>query len=480
MRIHGAVRAACLILVAYITLPLTEAVDVYHSARAHRYFLDTLEHFSSKHEKERVEAGHLFEDMRNRRYALGDMWGLREDMADNGLVLNVSFAMNWAGNPVGGRSQGVTQLNSTGISFAADLEKLAGLEGLTFFSSLSVRSGTSLTLKHIGNVINVQQLYGNESYRLVNLYLEQVMLNEHVGLKVGRIAQFDDFSHAQAFGYYMNNAFDGQPIGFFFIGPFTAYPVTTWGALLRGGFLTDENAGFYGMAGAYGADGDQGNVDNHGTNFTFNFDQGANVMMEIGYKHDWNDTRDGMPGKWAIGGWFFTGPFPSNAGGRLHQIGGAYFFGHQNIYREKRQKQRPDEDKPLTPRLLWGTAENFLTGVEGLFFWTTGQFNATPEASRASWFYSAGLYYRGLIPGRDKDVLSFGMAYLNFSDEWAASQVRRGRIPQDYEVELELSYRYSVTDYFYLQPNVQGILNPGATGTLDDAFVIGLQLQVDF
>ncbi len=52
--------------------------------------------------------------------------------------------------------------------------------------------------------------------------------------------------------------------------------------------------------------------------------------------------------------------------------------------------------------------------------------------------------------------------------------------PQDYEVELELSYRYQVTEYFYVQPNIQGVINPGAANQLDDALVLGLQLQIDF
>ncbi|MEM8549523.1 MAG: carbohydrate porin [Verrucomicrobiota bacterium] len=456
-----------------------KAVDAFHAARAHYHFRTSLEHFGSKEVRDRKELQPLWRDLNERKYLLGNLWGWRNDLADNGIAIDLNFVVNVAGNPVGGREQGITELNSTGLGFGIDFEKLADVEGLTFFSSLSVRSGTSLSLSKIGNVINVQQLYGNESYRLVNLYLEQVLLDQQVGIKVGRIAQFDDFAHAGAFGYYMNNAFDGQPIGFFFMGPFTAYPVTTWGALVRGGILTGRREGFYGMVGAYGADDDLPNVDNHGTNFSFNFNKGANLMAEVGYKFDWTSYGEGNPGKYALGGWWFTGPFENWNGGRTHGAGGIYFLIHQNLWRES---DFAPQDKPpeLSVRNLWGTTEDFLKNVEGLFFWSTAQFASDTKTAASDWFYNGGFYYRGLLPQRDRDVLSFGLAYLSFSNDIAQSQIDRGRPPQDYEMELELSYRYVVNDFFYLQPNIQGIINPGGAGTIDHALVLGLQFQVTF
>ena len=454
---------------------LATAQDLAITSATEEESAETLTTFYNDQEQDRPE------DVPSDKYSsylLGDMWGLREELDARGMALNVSFAMNIAGNPVGGRDQGVTQLNSTGIDFGIDFEEWLGWDGLTFFSSMSIRSGTSLSLKYLGNVVNVQQLYGNESYRLVNLYFQQAMFNDYLGLKVGRIAQFDDFSRASAFGYYMNNAFDGQPVGFFFMGPFTAYPVTTWGALARSGYLTGDQEGIYAMVGAYGADPTLQDVDNHGTNFSFDFDFGANIMGEIGYKHDWVQNTTGNPGKIAVGGWWFTGPFPKFNGGPANGAGGFFYFIHQNLYNEA-SGEAPSRER-LTRRDLWGNSDNVLDSVQGLFFFSTGQFASNLEVSQADWFVSNGFYYRGLIPGRDQDVLSIGCAYLSFGDNWAQSQIRRGQLPQDYEMELELSYRFVVTDYFYVQPNIQGVINPQANGSLPDALVLGLQMQVDF
>ena len=63
--------------------------------------------------------------MAGREYLLGDAWGARPALEDLGLNLDVSFALNVAGNAVGGANQGVTQVNSTGVNFGVDFEKLA-------------------------------------------------------------------------------------------------------------------------------------------------------------------------------------------------------------------------------------------------------------------------------------------------------------------------------------------------------------------
>ncbi len=431
--------------------------------------------FSDDQQQERMDAP---AEGKYKDYLLGDVWGARSDLERYGMDFNVSFALNLAGNPVGGRTQAFTQTNSTGIDYGIDFEKLAGWEGLTFFSSMAIRSGSSLSQEYLGNVINVQQLYGNQTYRLVDLYFEQALFDETFGLKAGRIAQFDDFSHSTSFGYYMNNAFDGQPVGFFFMGPFTAYPVSTWGALARGGLLTGEQDGIYAMVGAYGADSSLPDPGNHGTDFSFDFNNGANIMVELGYKHDWAENTNGNPGKYAVGGWWFTGPFQKFSGGQADGAGGIFYFIHQNLYNEN--SVDGSDTARMSNRRVWETSDAPFESVQGLFFFSTGQFASDTDVSQSDWFVSNGFYYRGLLPDRDKDVLSIACAYLSYGEEWGQSQVRRGQLPQIYEVELELSYRYVVTDYFYVQPNIQGIINPQARGSLPDALVLGLQLQVDF
>ena len=72
------------------------------------------------------------------------------------------------------------------------------------------------------------------------------------------------------------------------------------------------------------------------------------------------------------------------------------------------------------------------------------------------------------------------MYYSFYSDNLATAQAQAGQIPQNYEAMIELGYRYQVTHYFYVQPNLQGIINPGGRGNIASALVIGAQVEVDF
>ena len=45
---------------------------------------------------------------------------------------------------------------------------------------------------------------------------------------------------------------------------------------------------------------------------------------------------------------------------------------------------------------------------------------------------------------------------------------------------LELGHRFQITPSSYIQPDIQYIVNPGGTGDISDAVVIGAQFGVTF
>jgi hypothetical protein len=52
---------------------------------------------------------------------------------------------------------------------------------------------------------------------------------------------------------------------------------------------------------------------------------------------------------------------------------------------------------------------------------------------------------------------------------------------QDYESVLELTYRaYFRKSAIFFQPDIQYVINPGGTGRIDDALVLGCQIGFNF
>jgi porin len=118
-----------------------------------------------------------------------------------------------ASNPSGGRSQGATQASSVELSLFFDLDRIVGLKGGSIFASFSQRWGHSLSREYIGNVFGTQQIFGFETFRVIDISYQQKLFEDRVELRLGRFAQTDDFLVSPYNYGFMSNAFCGNPFG---------------------------------------------------------------------------------------------------------------------------------------------------------------------------------------------------------------------------------------------------------------------------
>ncbi len=105
-------------------------------------------------------------------------------------------------------------------------------------------------------------------------------------------------------------------------------------------------------------------------------------------------------------------------------------------------------------------------GIFGQFGWSPGNRNQVNE------YYGAGLLYRGVVDGRDQDLIGLGVANAMFSSQ------QRAVGGETFETAIELFYKYYVNDYMTVQPDVQYIANP--SGIHRDALVPGMRFEVVF
>ena len=91
-------------------------------------------------------------------------------------------------------------------------------------------------------------------------------------------------------------------------------------------------------------------------------------------------------------------------------------------------------------------------------------------------FWSTGVQYTGLVPGRDADVLGLGVGQGLVSDDY-----RRELNPDaDPETAYELYYAVQLAPWLHLTPDFQVITNPGGIHAGRTTYVAGLRLKVDF
>ena len=394
-----------------------------------------------------------------RKYFTGDWGGVRERLTDRGVTITSSYVSNLAGNPTGGEKQGFTQTGSWGADLTIDFSKFCSWEGLVFYTSSVWRGGSSLSLEYINNQFPVQQVYGGQNFRLVSMYLQQEFWDQRIRIRAGRLCLGDTFYQSPLYYQYMSNAFDGNPIGIFFNGVFTAYPNATWGAY----FEMEPIDRFMVKFAVYNANDTLKKNKYHGCNFTFASTEGAQLITEWSYLPNTKKGDSGLPGHYKIGGYYFTGSREKFSTGREDGNWGFFLLADQMVYREEGD---PFSDLGLTP----------FVAIE---------YTPRNEVAKFPFFFTAGMVYKGLIPHREEDTTSIGIAYGTYSDKLRQVQEadrqagvpgKFGNRPQNFETVLELNHWFQINKWWYIMPDIQYVINPKGLGNLNNALVLGAQI----
>jgi porin len=318
---------------------------------------------------------------------------------------------------------------------------------------------------------------GDQAYYLYNVTLEQKFWNDIGSIKLGRLTAGDDFATSPLYGYYLNNGIDGLIRSLVYNTQFTTYPCATWGARLQ----FEPNPDWTFKTGVYQVSDQIFNPNYHGVNFGINGSDGISVVQQACWAPEFNkapaetssdndgarsrDTKDigsapklvGMPGHYAIGGYWSNSNY-SQFGTPVNTRISYGFYGQasQMIYREA-----PGSKEGLT--------------VFGAIAYCPQQ-----NISIIPLQLSGGVIYQGLLPDRPKDQTIFGVIHANFSSNYANSVSALGEGSPSNETDLEWGYRVQVTNFAYIQPDVQYIIQPGGTGNIPNAVVLGAQFGLTF
>jgi porin len=394
-----------------------------------------------------------------REHLFGDWFTTRTWLEDHGITPTLTFVTDSLGNPTGGSEQGFTTANNVGLDLNFDLEKLGVVEGGSFLLSMSYRFGGSLSANYIHNVFTVQQVFGGETFHLINIAYLQKLFDDRVELRLGRIATGDDFLVSPYNYVFVQNGFDGNPVSIFFNSPgMTAYPNDTWGALVK----VRPTARTYIMGGVYNGDPSIRSNDHNGADFSM--DGPLFAIGEVAYQPNSLPGDRGLLGNYKAGFWYDNSLYTAFSTGAVNR-GNWGFYGmfDQVLVRF---------GEPASHRGL---------GVAGSFLASPDQ-----SISQMPYFFTATLVTRGIFPSRPRDIIGLGVVYGDFSNDLQDFQRRAQQLDptvgvQSYETVLELTYRLALLkSALYVQPDLQYVFRPGGTGRIPDALVLGAQVAVNF
>ena len=382
-------------------------------------------------------------------HATGDWGGGRPWLDDHGITLEIGYAADFFYNMRGGlNTSGADQYRGLlGIGLTLDTEKIGLWENGTAFISMFENHGTDITERHLGDLQALNNSDAPNRTRLYEFWYEHALLDGALRVRLGKMDVNADFAVPDYGGEFVHSSAGFSP----------TIPMPTWPDPALGIALFVEPVEWlYLRAGVYDA---QGSGTRGGFDTTFHAPDDSFTIYELGLspKLSLFGQRE-LPGTYRVGGFYHSGEwdmYRNDLGGRLpgrtHRgNSGLYLVFDQLLY-----KERPDDEED----------EQGL----GAFF----QFSWVPSAyNEITQHYGGGFQYVGLIPKRDDDVFGIGLHHVSLSGRVQSLEERYS------ETAIEMFYKYQLTEFMSLKPDLHYIVNPGGDGR--DAIVAGLRVEISF
>ncbi|MCU4352288.1 carbohydrate porin [Acinetobacter ursingii] len=411
----------------------------------------------------------------DRQWLLGDWGGERQQLENKGYKFTASIMSQAATNLDGGYNDSNTLENAGQLTLGAnfDLNKIAGWEDTTAAIMITKRDGNALTLERIKDprssaLGNSQEIYGRgKIWRLTQAWIKKGFDDNTVQVKIGRMGMSDDFNSSQC--EFQNLLLCGGQLGKSIGSIWYNWPVGLWGANVKYQFAPEWTLG----VGVYEVNPDnvktQSNSD--GFNLDMNNVKGATIPVEVAWKPKLS-TFNGLPGEYKIGALYSTAD-ANDVGTAGKEHSGKHSFW---INTQQQLTQRENDPK------------------RGLFLSFNGVVNDKATTTVQS-TQQIAVWYKGVFDSRPNDSIGFGLAnYLvndRARDRQIATNESRGYYEYDAfatnyipiqrdELNVELNYTYQWSPAVMLRPNIQYIHQPAGVKEVDDAWVAGLTMRLNF
>jgi len=95
-------------------------------------------------------------------------------------------------------------------------------------------------------------------------------------------------------------------------------------------------------------------------------------------------------------------------------------------------------------------------------------------------FLGLGIVVNAPLSHRPDDQLGLGVAIAKTGNPYQTAFSNAGFDAESHETAWELTYRAQINESFALQPDIQFVQNPASASTLDNAWIIGIRMQIAY
>lgn len=416
----------------------------------------------------------------DRQWLFGDWGGNRQQLEQQGYKFNLSLMDQTASNLKGGYNDDQELLNAYQLTLgvAFDLAKIANWENTQASLIITKRDGQSLSNERIADpratqLSSVQEIYGRgQSWRLSQAWIKKGFMDNTLTVKLGRMGLSEDFNGSQC--EFQNLVLCGGQIGKAVGNIWYNTPVSVWGANVKYQFAPTWTMGI----GIYEVNPENA-LENRGFNLSMDKSEGALIPVELA----WKPKLYGLAGEYKLGAFYSTADatdVKTNADGQISLTASdREIHDHKHSFWLNAQQQLTQKGTNPT-RGLYGTvnltfndkASNTIQDSQQVAFW-----------------------YKGLLDNRPNDSIGLGVARYAVNDRILDRQNYSNNLnaftEEDYanstykplqndEIDVELNYNYQWSPSVMLRPNLQYVYQPGGVKQVDDAWVAGLSMKLNF
>jgi porin len=373
----------------------------------------------------------------------------RQRLHDQGIDLTAHYISETMSNTAGykGTGTGYAQQVDFGTSF--DLAKLGVWSGAVARFAMSDRAGRSTAADHTGSYFAYQEIFGQgQNFRFDEISIEKTLPAQALAAKIGFYPLGNDFATLPYVCNFINVAFCGHPQSLPVNSGWSDAPAGRWGGRIKW-LITDDvtlQAGVFDVNPLVTRRQDGFKLDLNGST-------GAIVPIELGYQIGKNPSDYG--GTYKIGAYYDSSAAADLANPHETDAGryGLYIEAAQQVF-----KTGPDLRNGLAVFAIYTISDQ-----------NTAKFKDYAEAGAA---------YRGLIPGRDLDLVSLGYVRADINSRFQFQLASAGQPVQTSEQLVEFNYTIQVTPSLTFRPDVQYDIRPGALASRPDTWVFGFQVKV--
>ncbi len=422
-------------------------------------------------------AGPLFASPFSDDHLFGDWGGLHKRLKDHGVIVNLDWLTENAGNVTGGRRKGFDFSGQVALSVDFDLNKIMGWKDTAFHFLAVNGNGRSLSPDYLGDGLAApQEIYGgrgNVVAHLVWAYGEKAFFDKHLNLAGGWLPVGSFFAASPLNCRLMNVITCGNPHPLPNYPGEADWPQASFGGIARYWFSPE----LYAMVGLFSVENDfgTGGGGSSGWAWADPHKSGVSVPVELAWIPSFG--HDKLVGHYKFG------------------------FDHDtHRYPDVSNTTVPEGERITHPREMWYvTADQMLMRqgpglTDGLIAFG-GYVHGSPNVSPLKMQIFAGLTTTGAAWHRKADTVSVAWHVLQMSSAFTRAQEAAEFAgasfpltidgftaygPQNTEQLVEANYAIAVYRGVTFMPDFQYMIRPGATTRTPDAAILGFRSNINF